>query len=70
MGRIVKGIALISVFVIGLSIGLNINGEGEKVIRQVIKESNNNYYVEEGEQIIEFTDGSYIICDLQGNILD
>lgn len=70
MGRIVKGIALISVFVIGLSIWLNINGEGEKVIRQVIKESNNNYYVEEGEQIIEFTDGSYIICDLQGNILD
>lgn len=70
MGRIVKGIALISVFVIGLSIGLNINGEDKKVINQVIKESNNNYYVEEGEQIIEFTDGSYIICDLQGNILD
>lgn len=70
MGRLVKGIALISIFVIGLSIGLNINGEGEKAIRQVIKESNNNYYVEEGEQIIEFTDGSYIICDLQGNILD
>lgn len=70
MGRIVKGIALISVFVIGLSIGLNINGEDKKVINQVIKESNNNYYVEEGEQIIKFTDGSYIICDLQGNILD
>ena len=70
MSKIVKGIVLISIFVIGLSIGLNINGEGEKAIRQVIKESNNNYYVEEGEQIIEFTDGSYIICDLQGNILD
>lgn len=46
---------------------MNINN---KEVKHVIKESNSDYYIEEGEQIVEFTDGSYIVVDAGGNILE
>lgn len=70
MRNIIKGITILTIITIVLGVGLSTNNTDNEEINQVIKESNNNYYVEEGEQIIQFTDGSYIICDLQGNILD
>ena len=64
MRNIIKGITILTIITIVLGVGLSTNNTDNEEINQVIKESNNNYYVEEGEQIID------IICDLQGNILD
>lgn len=67
MNKIVKSLVITSIFLIGLLFGMNINN---KEVKHVIKESNSDYYIEEGEQIVEFTDGSYIVVDAGGNILE
>lgn len=58
MKKIFKGLILLT---IGVLIGMNINS---KEVKQVITHSTDNYYVEQGECIIKFTDNSYIVSKI------
>lgn len=69
MKKIVKKLILMCIFIVAIY-GLNTNNIDQKQIKQVISESNDNYYVEEGEQIIEYIDGSYSVIDIEGNIIE
>lgn len=71
MKKILKSLLIISIFVLGVVVtGYILSNANNKEVEQVVKESNDSYYIEEGEQIIEFTDGSYIIVDANGSILE
>ena len=71
MKKILKSLLIISIFVLGVVVtGYILSNANNKEVKQVVKESNDSYYIEEGEQIIEFTDGSYMIVDANGSILE
>ena len=71
MKKILKSLLIISIFVLGVVVtGYILSNANTKEVKQVVKESNDSYYIEEGEQIIEFTDGSYMIVDANGSILE
>lgn len=71
MKKILKSLLIINIFVLGVVVtGYILSNANNKEVKQVGKESNDSYYIEEGEQIIEFTDGSYIIVDANGSILE
>lgn len=71
MKKILKSLLIISIFVLGVVvIGYILSNANNKEVKQVVKESNDSYYIEVGEEIIEFTDGSYIVVDANGSILE
>ena len=71
MKKILKSLLIISIFVLGVVVtGYILSNANNKEVKQVVKESNDSYYIEVGEEIIEFTDGSYIVVDANGSILE
>lgn len=71
MKKILKSLLIINIFVLGVVVtGHILSNANNKEVKQVVKESNDSYYIEAGEEIVEFADGSYIIVDANGSILE
>lgn len=59
--RLTKGLVLAGVLGLGVLIGLNINKTEKVEVARIVTESREGIYIEQGEQFIELTDGSFII---------
>lgn len=61
MKNLVKGLILVGALGLGILIGANINKVEKVEVSRILTQSEDGIYIEQGEQYIELSDGSWII---------
>lgn len=61
MKNLVKGLIFVGVLGLGILIGANINKVEKVEVSRILTQSEDGIYIEQGEQYIELSDGSWII---------